>query len=159
MLKTAHFTQPPTFNILFLGAGDMDARALLQLRLEEQWRQGKDIDINRVGSFEKYTRGIGGHVMRKQGWKDGQSLGSSQVGITEPISSNGQKPRSKRGLGYYGEKLNRFPKRVRPTREVVISTVFDKKEERSAELFQSEGPFTIKYRDNVEFVPEKETNS
>lgn len=137
----------------------MDAKALLQLRLEEQWRKGKDIDLNKVGSFEKHTRGIAGRVMRKQGWKEGQSLGSSQVGITEPISSDGQKPSSKRGLGYYGEKLKRYPKRARPTREAVISTVYDKKEEKSAELYQSEGPYTIKYRDNIEFVPEKETAS
>lgn len=135
----------------------MDAKALLQLRLEEQWRKGKDIDLNKVGSFEKHTRGIAGRVMRKQGWKEGQSLGSSQVGITEPISSDGQKPSSKRGLGYYGEKLKRYPKRARPTREAVISTVYDKKEEKSAELYQSEGPYTIKYRDNIEFVPEKKT--
>ena len=144
--------------LYLLGGGDVDAKALLQLRLEEQWRKGQDIhvDPNRVGSFEKHTRGMAGRVMRKQGWKEGQSLGCSQVGITEPIASDGQKPTSKRGLGYYGEKLIRYPKRARPTREAVISTVYDEKEDKNADIFQSKGPHAIKYRDNIEFVPQKE---
>ena len=44
----------------------------------------------------------------KQGWKPGQSLGSSQPGITEPIEAEGQaNPKERRGFGYHGEKLNR----------------------------------------------------
>ncbi|KAK3752733.1 hypothetical protein QZH41_018704 [Actinostola sp. cb2023] len=135
------------------GAGDLDAKTLLQLRVEREWKRGQNIDLNRVGSFEKHTRGFGGKLMRKHGWTEGQSLGSSQVGITEPIPSDGQKPSSKRGLGFYGEKLNRFVKRPRPMREAVISTIYDKKEDRNVGLFQSEGPYNIKYRDKVDFVP------
>ncbi|EDO27871.1 predicted protein, partial [Nematostella vectensis] len=79
------------------GGGDKDAKDLLQIRLEKQWRSGKDIDLNQVGDFERFTRGIGGSVMRRQGWSQGQSLGSSQPGITEPVPADGQKPSSKRG--------------------------------------------------------------
>ncbi|XP_048582833.1 uncharacterized protein LOC5512880 [Nematostella vectensis] len=135
------------------GGGDKDAKDLLQKRLEKQWRSGKDIDLNQVGDFERFTRGIGGSVMRRQGWSQGQSLGSSQPGITEPVPADGQKPSSKRGLGYYGEKLNRHVKRTRATRDVVIATVFDNPEERSTELYESTGPHAVKYRDSVSFVP------
>ncbi|EDO41134.1 predicted protein [Nematostella vectensis] len=135
------------------GGGDKDAKDLLQMRLEKQWRSGKDIDLNQVGDFERFTRGIGGSVMRRQGWSQGQSLGSSQPGITEPVPADGQKPSSKRGLGYYGEKLNRHVKRTRATRDVVIATVFDNPEERSTELYESTGPHAVKYRDSVSFVP------
>lgn len=141
------------FDLFCLGAGDLDAKTMLQLRVEKEWKHGKNIDLNRVGGFEKYTRGFGGNIMKKQGWKVGQSLGSSQVGITEPIPNSGQHPSSKRGLGFYGEKLVRTIKRPRPTRELVISTIYDKEDERKSELFQSEGPYSMKYRDKVDFVP------
>lgn len=141
----------------YTGAGDLDAKTSLQLRVEQEWKCGKNIDLNRVGGFEKHTRGFGGHIMKKQGWTVGQSLGSSQTGITEPLPNDGQHPSSKRGLGFYGEKLNRVVKRPRPTREAVISTIYDKVEDRNSELFQSGGPYNIKYRDKVDFVPKTET--
>jgi len=44
-------------------------------------------------------QGFGRRVMEKQGWKDGESLGSSQVGITDALESEGQHPNCKRGFG------------------------------------------------------------
>lgn len=38
--------------------------------------------------------------MEKQGWKDGEGLGHSQVGISEALENEGQHPHCKRGFGY-----------------------------------------------------------
>ena len=129
------------------------------MRVEEQWRQGNEVDPNRIGGFEKFTKGFGSRLMRQQGWQEGRGLGTSQVGIAEPVSAEGQMPYSKRGLGYFGEKLERnvHIKRPRADREVMISTVYDEPDERGTNLFQSQGPYILTYRDNVQFVPAKET--
>lgn len=37
--------------------------------------------------------------MEKQGWKDGEGLGHSQVGIPEALENEGQHPNCKRGFG------------------------------------------------------------
>lgn len=37
--------------------------------------------------------------MEKQGWKDGDGLGNSQVGISEALENEGQHPHCKRGFG------------------------------------------------------------
>ena len=125
------------------------------MRTEEQWRRGNEVDLNRIGGFEKFTKGFGGRLMRQQGWKEGKGLGASQVGRAEPVSADGQAPHSKRGLGYFGEKLERNVqvKRPRADREVKISTIYDEPDERGVNLFQSQGPHVLTYRDNVEFVP------
>lgn len=122
------------------------------MRLEEQWRKGNDITLNKVGGFEKHTRGFGSQLMRKQGWTEGGSLGSSQVGIKEPVVAEGQVPKCKRGLGYYGEKLQRHVKRPRAERNVIISTVYDEPDSQGVNLFESWRPYKLKYVSNVEFV-------
>lgn len=43
--------------------------------------------------------------MEKQGWKDGEGLGSSQVGISEALENEGQHPRCKRGFGCVNHRL------------------------------------------------------
>ena len=38
--------------------------------------------------------------MKRQGWTTGQGLGSSKIGMTEPISTDSsQNPKDKSGLG------------------------------------------------------------
>lgn len=37
--------------------------------------------------------------MEKQGWKDGDGLGHSQVGLAEALENEGQHPKCKRGFG------------------------------------------------------------
>lgn len=135
-----------------LDGGDKDSRDLLQMRVEKQWRKGNDIDLNKIGGFEKHTRGFGGQLMRKQGWKEGGSLGSSQEGITEPVVAEGQLPKCKRGLGYYGEKLQRHVKRPKAERNVIISTIFDEPDNNEENVFESWGPDKLKYVNNVDFV-------
>lgn len=129
------------------------------MRIEEQRWAGNDVDDNatpgKIGEFEKHTKGFGGALMKRQGWTKGSSLGASQPGITEPIPTEGQKPYCKKGFGYYGEKLERHVKRKRVDRDVVISTIFDTPNEKRSTLFQSAGPFTLKYCNKVEFVPQK----
>ena len=122
------------------------------MRLEEQWRKGNDITLNKFGGFEKHTRGFGSQLMRKQGWTEGGSLGSSQVGIKEPVVAEGQMPKCKRGLGYYGEKLQRHVKRPRAERNVIISTVYDEPDSQEVNLFESWRPDKLKYVSNVEVV-------
>ena len=38
--------------------------------------------------------------MTRQGWMDGQGLGSSVHGIADALDNEGQKPYDKRGFGY-----------------------------------------------------------
>ena len=146
-------------HLLSADGGDKDARDLLQMRIEDQWSRGNIIDPNRVGGFEKHTKGFGGRVMRHQGWREGQGLGSWQVGLAEPIQADGQKPTSKRGFGYYGEKLDRTVKRARAERDVVIKTIFDKPDERNTDPYSTQGPHVLTYRDSIEFVPSRHTKA
>jgi len=50
--------------------------------------------------------------MVKQGWSHGSGLGKTQKGTVNPAAldmlETAQNPRSKTGLGYTGEKLQRF---------------------------------------------------
>lgn len=53
--------------------------------------------------FEKYTRGIGSHVMRRFGWREGQTIGSKESndrGLLHPIEPESIKGRF--GVGYRG---------------------------------------------------------
>jgi hypothetical protein len=61
-----------------------------------------------IGLFEKHTKGFGRKLMESHGWKSGEGLGKSIVGIPEPIADFGQLPNDKRGFGYRGEKLKSF---------------------------------------------------
>ena len=89
--------------------------------------------------------------MRKQGWKEGGSLGLSQEGITEPVVAEGQLPKSKKGLGYHGEKLQRHVKWPKAQRNV-ISTIYDEPDNNEENVFESWGPSKLKYVNNVDFV-------
>ncbi|XP_033958445.1 G patch domain-containing protein 3 [Pseudochaenichthys georgianus] len=108
--------------------GDMDARDYVRMRYEKRLREGleeRSGESQSIGSFEKYTRGFGRRLMEKQGWKDGDGLGNSQIGIPDALESDGQHPYCKRGFGYHGEKLFLNPVKKAKT-DLHISTVYDK---------------------------------
>lgn len=46
-----------------------------------------------------FSQGVGRRVMEKQGWKEGEGLGNSQVGMAEALENEGQHPNCKRGFG------------------------------------------------------------
>ncbi|XP_076136674.1 G patch domain-containing protein 3 [Alosa pseudoharengus] len=107
--------------------GDMDSRDYVQMRRERRLREGlreESCSQHHIGSFEKFTKGVGRRVMEKQGWREGDRLGHSQVGLADALENEGQHPNCKRGFGYHGEKLNSFVKK--PRKDFHISTVYDK---------------------------------
>ncbi|GAA6226898.1 G patch domain-containing protein 3 [Lates japonicus] len=108
--------------------GDMDARDYIRMRYEKRLREGledRSGSSQSIGSFERFTKGVGRRVMEKQGWKDGEGLGSSQAGIPEALENEGQHPNCKRGFGYHGEKLVLHPAKKART-DFHITTVYDK---------------------------------
>ncbi len=148
-----------------------DARDCVEMRRSEMWRNGSIDSVftktqeplptgqkprkrpigkrNIVGSFEQHTRGIGRRLMEKHGWRDGSGLGKSQKGIAQPIESDGQKPRERKGLGYFGEQLPRFGiNRSTRSKETMIATIYDKPAETDPPepLLRRNQPTTMKYR-------------
>ncbi|KAM9309130.1 G patch domain-containing protein 3 [Pholidichthys leucotaenia] len=108
--------------------GDMDARDYIGMRYEKRLREGQEDGsaLNQsIGSFERFTKGVGRRVMEKQGWRDGEGLGNSQTGISEALENDGQHPNCKRGFGYHGEKLVTHPVK-KPRTDYHITTVYDK---------------------------------
>ncbi len=130
------------------GEGDKDARDSADMRQSVFHRKGKTDSVfkrprrkndqgkaasGKIGQFEKHTRGFGRKIMEKQGWKDGQGLGSTFPGMATALDNDGQTGRA--GLGYYGEKIGTFayPKAVsavkprirKSIRDVIISTAYD----------------------------------
>ncbi|XP_022609237.1 G patch domain-containing protein 3 [Seriola dumerili] len=108
--------------------GDMDARDYVRMRYEKRLREGHENgsgSSQSIGSFERFTKGVGRRVMEKQGWRDGEGLGSSQIGIPEALENEGQHPNCKRGFGYHGRKLVLHPAKKAKT-DFHITTVYDK---------------------------------
>ncbi|MEQ2248780.1 G patch domain-containing protein 3 [Ilyodon furcidens] len=130
--------------------GDMDARDYIKMRYERRLRDGIEDGSGHnqsIGSFERFTKGFGRRVMEKQGWRDGEGLGSSQVGMPEALENEGQHPRCKRGFGYHGEKLVLHPvKRART--DFFISTVYDKPKDidKGDTLLRRQPNTSMKYR-------------
>lgn len=93
---------------------------------DRRLKQHRKIKAPRLGYFELHTRGIGRRLLEKQGWRDGMGLGRTTKGIPEALEGDGQKPRERKGLGYYGEALNRGNTRGHSSKSGVhISTVYD----------------------------------
>lgn len=114
--------------------GDKDARDGLEARRSHFYRDGKvepesafkksgkgaaanrrkrrysggSPGSGKIGAFEKHTKGFGRRLMEKQGWKDGEGLGSTYKGMAEALDNEGQTDRG--GLGYHGEVIPRFSK-------------------------------------------------
>ncbi|CAG7836622.1 unnamed protein product [Allacma fusca] len=139
------------------GEGDKDARDMLDMRRNNRFHKGLDDDSvfkrpalkpktlkpkiisvgdngsTTIGEFEKHTRGIGRKVMEKFGWKEGTGLGKSFVGMTEALYNEGQAPRDKRGIGFYGDniefkrqKKDHLPEPYDDEHRVSIGTIYDK---------------------------------
>ncbi|XP_078613380.1 G patch domain-containing protein 3-like [Branchiostoma floridae x Branchiostoma japonicum] len=156
--------------------GDKDARDYLQMHLEQRLRAGMDgEDVTttkkekrrqrkeqrdqegKIGQFEKHTKGLGRKIMERQGWRDGEGLGSWKKGPADALGNEGQGPWDKRGFGFFGEKLDRQAggnKRRRVEKDVVISTVYDEpyQLDNAETLTRQAGPHTLKYRTSVPFV-------
>ncbi|XP_048356077.1 G patch domain-containing protein 3 [Sphaerodactylus townsendi] len=139
--------------------GDKDARDLVQMRFEQRLRDGlEDGSVlgQQIGTFEKYTKGIGRKVLERQGWTEGLGLGSSNSGMAEALDNEGQNPKCKRGLGYHGEKLQTFikPKRLCRDHQVLISTIYDDPHpvDTGEQLLRRSQPTSMKYRQEVAFI-------
>ncbi|XP_036931829.1 G patch domain-containing protein 3 [Acanthopagrus latus] len=129
--------------------GDMDARDSVRMRYEKRLREGledRSGHSQSIGSFERFTKGFGRRVMEKQGWKDGEGLGNSQIGIPDALESEGQHPNCKRGFGYHGEKLLLHSKKAR--KDFHISTVYDKPKDidEGDTLLRRQPSTSMKYR-------------
>jgi hypothetical protein len=121
----------------------------------------------KIGSFEKYTRGIGRKILEQHGWQDGQGLGTTIIGMADALGNDGQGPSDRRGLGYYGEKIEFASESKKNHRKafheysveedgrVVIGTIYDKPEELdiSEPLKRRNAPTFIK---RYEFVKGKD---
>ncbi|XP_004077710.1 G patch domain-containing protein 3 [Oryzias latipes] len=130
--------------------GDMDARDYVRMRYERRLREGTDSGSGHnqsIGSFEKFTKGIGRRVMEKQGWRDGEGLGNSQVGTPDALKNEGQHPHCKRGFGYHGEKLVLHSVKKVKT-DHLISTVYDKPQDVDGgdSLLRRQPSTSMKYR-------------
>jgi len=163
---------------------DKDAVDALQMRRSDFFRQGKheesvfkkrkdvkekkrrrtesDYD-DKIGSFEVFTRGVGGKIMAMSGWKAGDGLGKDNKGTPTPVigEDEGQGPRDKSGMGYYGEKIvfNKQPSEtpktgyknfVRPPPPGArITTAFSGKNEQDPgeRVDRSNPPLYLKFRD------------
>ncbi|XP_016322376.1 G patch domain-containing protein 3 [Sinocyclocheilus anshuiensis] len=131
--------------------GDMDARDYVRMRSERRLRDGLDGLPGRqqkIGSFERFTKGVGRRVMEKQGWRDGEGLGNSRMGIPEALENEGQHPNCKRGFGYHGEKLSSFLPLKKPRKDFHISTVYDepKDMDKGDEVLRRQPSTSMKYR-------------
>ncbi|KAM9319540.1 G patch domain-containing protein 3 [Gastrophryne carolinensis] len=132
------------------GAGDKDAKDYLKIRLETRRRAGLDIDEKKknLGGFEQYTKGIGRRLLERHGWTEGTGLGASGSGMSEALENEGQNPKCKRGLGYYGEKLSTFYSAPKKQKHL-ISTIYDEPREQDTgdTLLRRWQPTSMKYHD------------
>ncbi|XP_006631460.2 G patch domain-containing protein 3 [Lepisosteus oculatus] len=131
--------------------GDKDARDYVRMRYERRLREGLEegsTQCRPIGSFEKFTKGVGRRVMERQGWRDGEGLGHSQPGMAEALESEGQHPRCKRGFGYHGEKISTFPPVKKPRPTFLISTVYDQPKDMDCgdSLLRRQPTTSLKYR-------------
>lgn len=82
------------------GAGDKDAKDFVSMEHFKRLRAGKEEDDdNRIGYFEKFTKGFGRRILEGQGWSEGRGVGKSTEGPSEPVETNGQHPRDRSGFG------------------------------------------------------------
>ena len=121
------------------------------------WTDESDTEDGRIGSFESHSKGVAGRIMAKSGWQTGEGLGvQGRKGTATPVmieEDEGQGPRDKRGIGYYGEKLATFlkppPKRPPPMRPGSISTCYTASQNREPKesVDRSVAPIYMKFRD------------
>nr|XP_055067572.1 G patch domain-containing protein 3 [Misgurnus anguillicaudatus] len=131
--------------------GDMDSRDYVRMRSENRLREGLEGLPGRqqkIGSFERFTKGVGRRVMEKQGWREGEGLGSSRPGMSEALENEGQHPNCKRGFGYHGEKLSSFLPLKKPKKDFHISTIYDEPKDidKGDEVLRRQPSTSMKYR-------------
>jgi len=113
----------------------------------------------KIGNFETTSRGVGGKIMTTAGWKPGDGLGKNNQGISTPIlgEEEGQGPKDKSGIGYYGEKVAVFkrPENVANNgyfnTNTRITTAFSTEEEKknNERYDRSSHTMYLKFRDSV----------
>ena len=100
------------------GAGDKDARDYITMRQDTRRRDGIESTdrftcgiakrttkqqgaqtIPKIGKFEQYSKGVGRKIMERQGWTDGEGLGSTIKGLSEALDNDGQNPKDRSGFG------------------------------------------------------------
>ena len=123
------------------------------------WTDETESEEGRIGSFESHTRGVAGRIMAKAGWQSGEGLGAQgRKGTATPVlieEDEGQGPRDKRGMGYYGEKLATFltpaPKKPPLMRPGSISTCYSAGQGREPKqsVDRSVAPIYMKFRDQT----------
>ena len=99
--------------------------------------------------FEKHSNGFGSRILKRHGWNQGDGVGSSKQGIKEPINLQGQLPRKKIGLGFYGEKIDTSVALRKPRlakNDVYISTIYDEKDGEQIDAMRFHGKDLLKYR-------------
>ncbi|XP_011405377.1 PREDICTED: G patch domain-containing protein 3-like [Amphimedon queenslandica] len=125
-------------------SADKPARDMRDMEIEKRLRAGEDLqDIVK----KKPTESFGRKIMKEKGWKEGTGLGPSSLGISEPVEAEGQSSHCKTGLGYRGEKLTLKPQARKKTREVLIPTIYDEKDEEKDTVMKRGPPTVLKYRD------------
>ena len=164
------------------GGGDKDSNDLIQMRKIEMMRKGVDSKLlddrnfneklklnpfhsneknSSIGSFEKFTKGIGRRLLEKSGWKEGQPIGDpSRNGLIEALdASDGKKPIDKTGFGYLGTRVDRNlmiekqkQKRERDRRNApyYIASKYDKNEFES----NSDGTLLVRKENPMKYRPE-----
>ncbi|CAI5451992.1 unnamed protein product [Caenorhabditis angaria] len=142
-------------------AGDIDAKAGVEMRNDELMRAGKleqSVFTRKNQKFEKPSRkrrnsdsqtlsnvqdGTGGRILTKMGWTPGSGLGKNRQGRVVPVAvhmeEDGQIGKDRKGFGYHGEKLARFVEKKAETH--CISSIFDEKLEGPSK-FKLTGEFT-----------------
>lgn len=105
--------------------------------------------IESFAEFEKHSNAIGSRILKRHGWSEGDGVGSSKQGIKEPVILQGQLPRKKVGLGFYGEKLDTTVGLKKPRlaeNDVYISTIYDPKDGEHVDAMRFHGKDLLKYR-------------
>ncbi|KHJ46848.1 g-patch domain protein [Trichuris suis] len=145
---SVYYKKPGDYDV-----GDKDAKDMLEMRRSQRIANGQESDsvfqqpntsgefekkvrpVRRedessdfFGSFEKHTKGIGRRLLQKHGWKEGTALGrrGTSVPVAIDMMLTAQSPREKLGVGYRGEKLQRYGL-SKPEPANLIRTVYDQK--------------------------------
>jgi hypothetical protein len=109
-----------------------------------------------MGSFEKYTKGVGRKLLEKSGWKEGEPIGNpSRSGLVEALDSSSGKPSTdKTGIGYHGEKVDRErmidmqkqrQERERRNTPYYIATKYDR-DSTTYDTLLTRNEYSMKYR-------------
>ena len=116
-------------------------------------RQKEKVNRKRMtenfAEFEKHSNAFGSRILKRHGWNQGEGVGSSKQGIKEPINLQGQLPRKKIGLGFYGEKLDSTVALKKPRlaeNDVYISTIYDSKDGEQIDAMRFHGKELLSYR-------------